>query len=128
MFRALVGAIRPSLKIMIISTIIIWNSNSLLALEHLEGLATPEGATIVAVVYGVGSGIGNFMWAFNWHEHLGINETIHAQLQEAGGLTASALCILLGVVPPVMLYLYNRKHAPKPEEEPNHNLEIAVGK
>lgn len=113
---------------MILSTAIFWNSNSLPALEHFEGLATPKGATVVAVVYGLGSGIGNFFWAFNWHEHLGINETTHAKLQEAGGLTASALCILLGAAPPVMLYLYNRKHAPKLGEEINQNPEIAVEK
>ncbi len=76
----------------------------------LAGLGTPKGAIIVTCLFGISTGISNFLWAFNWKEHAGASDEAHAIVQEIGGLTASAEAFLFGVLVPVMIYQYN-KHA-----------------
>lgn len=91
----------------------------------LSALATPRGVTGLACVYGISQGISNFLWAFNWVDHADFSPETAAIIQEAGGLSAAAECIIIGAIAPFIFYEYSR-HNPLDKRNTEENDDAAA--
>jgi hypothetical protein len=82
----------------------------------LSGLASPKGVAVVGLVYGITSGVSNFLWAFDWEKHSGVDSKTKATIQEWGGITAAIENWILGFTIPLMVYLHTAQNPVEAEK------------
>ncbi len=97
-------------KIPAFLAIFVFMNSNFVSANCMRGMVSFKGATIVALIYGSATTIGNLLWAFRWSEHTSISEETSAQIQEAGGLIAATASAFLGVAVPSMIYVYQKYH------------------
>ncbi len=100
-------------KIPLLLVILVLINSSFVSANCVSSMASLKGATIVALVYGATSAIGNFLWVFRWSKHTSASEETSAQIQEAGGIIAAIASAFLGIVVPSLIYVYQKNHPNK---------------
>lgn len=81
----------------------------------IEAPSSPKGVAAVGFTYAITSAVSNFLWSFRWNKHAGASDETNAQIQEAGGISASVENVILGLIIPVWVYCYLQRH---PTTEP----------
>ena len=82
----------------------------------LSQLASPKGAAVVGIIYGLAGFFSNFVWAYNWQKHSNVTSDVSATRQEIGGLISAAENLVLGCVVSVGLAVYAWQQARSPAD------------
>lgn len=75
-----------------------------------DKLGTPGGATFLGVAYSAEQAVANFLWGFNWAEHADASDQANLIVQETGVMLVVAGNVVLGILIPIAIYSYQRKH------------------